>query len=201
MTNQTVFGDKRNRGKAAAAALIIICLILSGLGDDARALLRYDRAGLAEGELWRVFSGHLVHLGWIHAVLNLGAFALLSSLFAGELRWADWLLTGVIAALTISLGLWFFAPETSWYVGLSGVLHAWFLLGALQTLRHSPRLGAVMLVGLTVKLLIEQGFGALPTTVALDVGPVVVDAHLFGALGGLVSAAALWLVRRFNAQL
>ena len=201
MTNQTVFGDKRNRGKLAAGALIIICLILCGFGDNARALLRYDRAGLADGEIWRVFSGHLVHLGWTHAALNLGAFVLLTSLFARELRWTDWLLTGVLAALTISLGLWFFDPETSWYVGLSGVLHAWFLVGALQTLRHAPRLGTVMLVGLTVKLLIEQSFGAMPTTIALNVGPVIVDAHLFGALGGLGSAAALWLVRRFNAQL
>src|ERR1700730_14155789 len=53
--------------------LLLACavLLLPELGGDVgRTLLRYDRAGLAAGQWWRLLTGHIVHLDLEHAGLN-----------------------------------------------------------------------------------------------------------------------------------
>ena len=42
---------------AACALLVLITLT----GETGRVLLRYDRVALADGELWRLITAHLVH--------------------------------------------------------------------------------------------------------------------------------------------
>ena len=87
-------------------------------------------------------------------------------------------------ALAISSGLWWLSPRVAWYVGASGVLHT--MLGA-GTARHLLRHTWdrwLLLAALAGKLLFEQ-FGGH------EQPGVVVDAHLYGALAGLVVGAAL----------
>ena len=52
------------------AALILLAAIG---GDTVRLAGRYEREAVLDGELWRLVTGHLVHLGWSHTVLNLAA--------------------------------------------------------------------------------------------------------------------------------
>ena len=166
------------------SGLGLICLLTAAFGEAARNSLRYERIALADGEWWRVLTGHLVHLGPAHTLLNLAGFAALVWLFLDEIRPREWLLSGAVAGVGIALGLYLRAPETQWYVGLSGVLHGWFALGAARTCTSRPQFGFVMLLGLCLKLLWEQLSGTLPFTQALEIGPVIVDAHLYGALAG-----------------
>lgn len=166
------------------SALAAVCLLTAAFGDSARAVLRYERGELLEGEWWRALSGHLVHLGVVHTVLNLAGFALLVWLFRAEVRRWAWLTVGLTAAVAISLGLALLNPQTHWYVGLSGVLHGWFAFGAARTLHNDARFGLLLLAALLAKLGWEQLSGAMPFTTALDIGPVVVAGHLYGALGG-----------------
>ena len=56
--------------------IIAIALLLEVAGDSATALLRYDREVIGNGELWRLLTGHLVHLGWSHFLLNAIGLAL-----------------------------------------------------------------------------------------------------------------------------
>jgi rhomboid family GlyGly-CTERM serine protease len=167
------------------AGVAAICLLTAAFGDAARSALRYERLGLSDGQWWRLLTGHLVHLGPTHTLLNVAGLAALVWLFVEEIRPLEWLLSGALAGAGIALGLWLWAPETEWYVGLSGVLHGWFALGAARTCKTQRRFGLVMLSALAGKLLWEQLAGTMPFTQALAVGPVIVDAHLYGALGGV----------------
>ena len=52
------------------AVLIIISGIFELFGDSGRLWLQYDRVAILDAELWRLLTGHLVHLGLNHYILN-----------------------------------------------------------------------------------------------------------------------------------
>ena len=168
--------------------LALLCGLLALGGADLAGALRYQRAAILHGQLWRLFSAHLLHLSGAHLLLNLCGLGLVWALFARELSGAAGWWALVCSALGVSLGLLLFDPGLDWYVGLSGVLHGLFAAGAIRHWRERPAEAALMLAVLAGKLLWEQLLGPLPGTSAVAGGPVVVDAHLFGALGGGLSA-------------
>jgi rhomboid family GlyGly-CTERM serine protease len=178
----------RRYGLTLAAALLLL-LALCAINDSVLELLRYDRQPLAHGQWWRLLSAHVVHLSLAHALLNCAGLALLWMLFAREFtprRWA-WILLCSCAA--IDVGFWFLRPAIEWYVGASGVLHGALAAGAIAWYRRGDGLGAALLLLLIVKLVYEQHSGA---SVFAHQLPLVPDAHLFGALGGLLGA---WMPR------
>ncbi len=174
-------------------ALCALLLLLTLTGDAGRALLRYDRAALASGELWRLVTAHLIHLDLHHALLNCLGTALMWILFARDYPPRQWLIVvlGSIAAIDAGLALW--DSTLRWYVGSSGVLHGVMAAGTLAHLRRRERDGWLLAAFLAGKLLWEQGVGSLPLSGS---DPVVVDAHLFGAAGGLAAAAFLGRARK-----
>lgn len=151
-------------------------------------LMRYERAPLQAGELWRLVTAHLVHLGWTHALLNIAALLLIAIGFGPLFRPGQWLLAGLSSALAADAGLWFLHPGVNWYVGLSGVLHGLVAAAAVGLCRARARLGLVIAVVLAAKLLGEAITGPLPYTASIAGGHVIVQAHLWGALGGAVWA-------------
>lgn len=172
---------------AIALAVILIGL----LGSEADHWLRYDRAAILDGQLWRVLSGNLVHLGWPHLGMNLAGLALIWLLVGHLFTSRQWIGVAVICGLGVSGGLLAFNPELLWYVGLSGVLHGFLISGCLADLR-SGRRGAWLLLALVwAKLIWEQVAGPLPGSEATAGGAVVVDAHLYGALAGILAVAII----------
>lgn len=172
-------------------ALAAPSLLFEVGGDDARSGLRFDRAGIADGEWWRLLSGHLVHLGPSHMLLNVAALLLLWWLVGPGLTLGGWLLVIAASVACIDLGLWFLDPGLSWYVGMSGLLHGLFAAGIIARLRSAPVEALVLGVLLAAKLLFEQLAGPLPGSEASAGGAVVVNAHLYGAAGGVVAALGL----------
>jgi rhomboid family GlyGly-CTERM serine protease len=173
------------------AVLAVVCgaLLLPSVGGErARNLLRYERAGLAAGQWWRLLTAHLVHLDLRHALLNCLGLVLMWALFAPDYSAAQWLIVLLAAALAIDGGLWFGDSTIQWYVGSSGVLHGVMAAGALAAMRRGERAGWILGAILLVKLAYEHYAGALPFS---GRDPVVVDAHLYGALGGSLAAAFL----------
>lgn len=172
-------------------ALLAVCALLVLLtlsGEAGRAWLRYDRAALAGGELWRLVTAHLVHLDLHHVLLNCLGLALMWILFARDYPPRQWLVIvlGSMAAIDAGLVLW--DSTLRWYVGSSGALHGVMAAGTLAHLRRRERDGWLLAAFLIGKLAWEQGVGALPLSGS---DPVVVDAHLFGAAGGLAVAVFL----------
>lgn len=171
-----------------------LCLLALG-GDSWRQALEYQRAGLAEGQLWRLLSGHLVHLDVTHLLFNLAGLLVLWLLYGNEWRARRWLQIIGLSMLAIDAGLWLLAPQVQWYVGASGVLHGMWAAGAWAQLRRRDALATVSLLLLIVKLAWEQSGGG---SVVLGQLPVVVEAHLYGTVGGLLGA---WALARWSRQL
>lgn len=166
---------------------LLLCVLTLG-GDNWRLALEYQRAGLARGQLWRLLSGHLVHLGVAHLLFNLAGLLVLWLLYGNEWRARRWLQIIGLSMLAIDAGLWLLAPQVQWYVGASGVLHGVWVAGAWAQLRRRDALATLSMLLLIVKLAWEQGHGG---SVVLGQLPVVVEAHLYGTVGGLAGAWAL----------
>ncbi len=183
-------------GWAPVLLLALLAVLCALGGDEARVVLRYERAALERGEAWRLLTAHLVHLGWSHLWMNLAALALIRMLAGDALTPIDWTTAAVVSALAIDAGLYVCSPGVSWYVGLSGVLHGLLAAAALVLLRVHPVLGAFLGGGLIIKLMLEQTAGPLSISEATAGGRVIVDAHLYGAAAGAAYGALLATSRR-----
>jgi rhomboid family GlyGly-CTERM serine protease len=178
--------DGRRGAILAAGCLLLLAPTL--LGEGARQWLRYDRAGLAKGQWWRLLTGHWIHLDVRHAVLNCLGLALMWALFARDYAPRQWVAIVLAAAVAIDAGLWLGNSTVMWYVGSSGVLHGVMAAGALAYLRRGEREGWLLAGLLVAKLIYEHRVGALPFSGS---DPVIVDAHLYGVLGGGAMATLL----------
>ncbi len=169
--------------------LILVPTVLMLTGDEGMELLRFDRSGIARGQLWRLLSGHLAHLGWSHLALNGAGLILVWYLVGTAYSAARWLLIAGVAVATIDVCFWFLNPDLEWYVGLSGLLHGLLVAGILARLPDDMNAETVVLAVLVVaKLAWEQFNGPLPGSELTSGGPVIVDAHLYGAAGGVLGA-------------
>lgn len=178
-TLKSLNGD-RGYGLALLAAVAVLWLPELD-GAAAREMLSYQREALAHGELWRALSAHFVHLDFAHAVLNGLGVVLMWALFARDYPPARWLVIYLGSCLAVSAGLWFFSPGISWYVGASGALHGVMAAGTLAHVRRGDLDGWILAVFIVGKLGYEQFAGALPFAGG---STTVVDAHLYGAIGG-----------------
>ncbi len=169
---------------------LAVLLCLQYWGD--KTLLSLTRAGVLNGELWRIFSGHLIHLNWQHLGLNILGLVLCQFLF--RLPWQHLLGTAVLAAMLIACGLYLWTTYT-YYLGLSGVLHAWLIVGALYSLtrtgeNHLPTLAWTVIVLLTGKVAVEH-LHSLDVSSATYMeqfieSPVVTEAHFLGLVAGII---------------
>lgn len=167
--------------------VVAVCVTLIAVGgSDLAELFRFDREAILHGQIWRLLSGHLVHLGWSHTGLNIAGLALIWALLGGTFTNRQWMSMIIGSALGISLGLLAFNPELSWYVGFSGVLHGMLMAGAISEIRSGRRSSYALLILVIVKLAWEQIVGPLPGSEASAGGAVIIDAHLYGALCGIL---------------
>ena len=172
--------------------LTFATLVLSALGgEEARDALRYEREAVLSGEWLRLLTGHLVHGSTLHLMLNCVGLLLIAALFPREYTAGEWLIVGLASVVGIDLGFVLLEPQLEWYVGFSGVLHGALAAGAVAWHRRESRLLAWALSAILLgKLAWEQSVGALPLSGDLA---VVVDAHLYGALAGLIVGLMLWI--------
>jgi len=154
---------------------------------------RFNRGLVEQGNVWLLFSGHIVHLNWSHWLLNMAGLAIVAFFFSSHASFSQWFLVIVVSSTVISAGLWWGMPDIRFYVGLSGVLHGLFLYGALREIRFYPTSGYVLLAVLIAKLVWEFFNGALPGSEDMAGGRVLTEAHLLGAIGGVVVWFSEWL--------
>ncbi|MBM4196448.1 MAG: rhombosortase [Gammaproteobacteria bacterium] len=181
------------------AAFVLVMTVLQALPEPLQDLLRYDREAILAGEMYRLVTGHFVHLGWQHYALNMAGLVLGTWLFGPDRHPLEWTLAGILLALACGSGLLAFSPDVLWCVGLSGVLHGFMILGFGGWALAGDRLALALLVIVIVKMTWEQLGGAMPWEAALSGGRVVTDAHVWGAAGGgifLAVASALRLRQR-----
>jgi rhomboid family GlyGly-CTERM serine protease len=176
------------------AVIAIFCLAAALAGEEGREWLRWDRDALVDGQLWRIVTGHFVHLSWSHFLLNLGAFFLVWMIVGDRLEPGIWIVLIAVCVAGMGLGFWFVAHELQWYVGMSGLLHGLLMAGLIVGIRSSPTESVLIGSFVVAKLVFEQFSGPLPGSESVSGGAVIVDAHLYGALSG--TAAAILYLRK-----
>lgn len=158
---------------------------------------RFNRELVAQGHVWLLFSGHIVHLNWSHWALNMAGLAIVAFFFSSHAGFKQWLAVIIVSICVINAGLWFWVTDVRTYVGLSGVLHGLFLYGALREIRFFPVSGYVLTLVLIGKLIWEFFNGALPGSEEMTGGRVLTEAHLLGAIGGISVWFVEYLGQRF----
>jgi len=109
----------------SAAALVI------QLNPAWRETLIYQRTAISDGEVWRMWTGHWVHFGWPHFVVDTGLFLILGWMLERPHRRAA-LTTLVLMPLLVSAVLLIFDPAMERYAGLSALNLGLLLYLALQ---------------------------------------------------------------------
>ena len=189
--------DKNPRRQAGWLVwLLPICLVVTAVaaslaGEAGREWLRYEREAIVHGELWRLVTGHIVHLGRSHLILNLAGLLLVWYLVRDVLSSANWLIVLLMVIVGIDAGFWWLEPQLAWYVGLSGVLHGLLVAGIVAGLPDVRWENRILAVAVVAKLAYEQIVGPLPGSEESSGGDVVVAAHLYGALSGALVAAII----------
>ena len=173
------------RYKVPVAAAFVYCMwVLQGYSG----LLEFDRQLVLSGEIWRIWTGHLVHTTSSHFALNTVAAIIIYFSFFTRIKSGELLLYGFVFSALISTTLLCIYPSLGWYNGLSGLLHALAAYFSVRLARDENRVFWAGLVIVWMKVLIEtirahSGYESL-------VGDMIVitEAHLIGAFFGTVTA-------------
>ena len=180
--------DKAQR--PGAAALIMIVLLaglwalelldqLSGSALDSYGIHARELDGLPE-----IFTAPFLHAGWSHLIGNSVPFLVLGFLvlLGGLTRW---LVTTAVSVVTSGLAAWLLTPADTVILGASGLIFGW--LTYLLARGVYSRRGGQILVSLIVLVL----YGGLIWGVLPGSAGVSWQAHLGGAVGGVLAARAL----------
>lgn len=170
--------------------LPLLVMLLIGLlalgGESLRDALRWDREALDAGEWWRLWTGNFVHLGYWHAFLNALGVLVLVLLCPETLTWQVWVRRLLLLSLGMSLGLYFFVPDVTAYVGMSGVIHGLFVLGLMPQVLKKDLIALGCLLYLVGKIGWELYAGAPVSDEAALGGKVLVESHLYGTLSAFL---------------
>lgn len=137
-------------------------------------------------EIWRWWTGHWVHVGWMHLLLNLLAFVCLPFIFP-EIKNRFFIILMVLLPPAISLSFYYFYLDIVAYAGFSGVLHGLYAAFALSALQYPKerKFGLLVLVLIVGKIVWEIMMGSLGTSAIIG-SPVLIEAHYLGVLWGTI---------------
>ena len=179
------------------AGFAALLAVLGLLHEQVNPWLNYEGEAILGGQLWRLWTAHLVHLNLWHLGMNLGGFLLCAWFFPDVYSRQRLLVWLVCSPLFISLMMLGVDQTPGTYVGLSGALHGWLVLALLLGFRQHPWIHSLVLALLAGRLLYEQlpGYDVDYLQDWID-GSVYVNAHLYGAVSGVLLAAAVKLLGR-----
>lgn len=175
--------------------LSVVMLCLTALENLLFPLLSLEAAKVESGEIWRLLSANLVHFGWVHTLMNMGALLLCALAFFTETSQAKFSLLLLWCCLAVGTGIFLLNPEYVPYAGLSGALHGLIVAGLLQTRAYPFWVRVVALALVTIKLGQENSAGYEATDMQqLIPVAVAVESHLYGAVAGVIFAGSDWLL-------
>lgn len=180
--NNEMKGKNLFLGGVILTAILMQCSLLLDID-----WFQYSKTEVNNGQWWRFITGNFIHLNWRHLILNILAMSAILYLFPKLLTSQEKLLILLLCGLSVTMGIWLFSPYIHWYVGLSGALHGLLVvLVILDIIQSKSMLSIGLLLLLIVKLFWESKIGPLPGSELTVGGNVMVEAHLFGSLGGLI---------------
>jgi membrane associated rhomboid family serine protease len=183
-------GPDRTNGLLLVVAMVALMWATEVV--DVIAGHRLDQYGIHPREvdgLPEIFSAPFLHVGFGHLISNTVPFAIMGAAIAlgGLARVA---LVTLIVAVVSGLGTWLVAPSNSVHLGASGVVFgyaAYLVTRGVLSRRLTELAVGVIVVGV-------WGFGLLQGLLPQD--RISWQAHLFGAVGGVLAASLLAERRR-----
>lgn len=166
--------------------LALVMVLADWAGPQLASQLQYDRVAVNQGQWWRLFSAHLLHTNHWHLLMNLAGLLVIFLMHGPHYCCSRLLFLMVSGFALIGLLLWLWSPATSYYVGLSGWLHALLVWGACKDIQRQWSSGWLILAGVCAKIGWEQWQGASQQLITLINAEVATDAHLYGAISGLL---------------
>ena len=139
-------------------AVIFILCIASYSIPNLSPFLIYDRNAILTGEIWRLFSAHIVHFSLSHLLCNLTVFVIAGGIIESKGDKIFGLLI-FIASLLVSITLLVTEPEMSYYGGLSGLACSMAVYVALFGLRETKPWNGfywILLMLIIAKLSVES---------------------------------------------
>lgn len=182
---------------AAAAVLIQLAGALSPAWT---AALIYDRHALVAGQWWRLWTGHLVHYGWLHFAADTAILLYLGRVITWP-RPAARIGALILLPPVISVAVYYFDPLMIYYAGLSALNLGLFVFHALQSWRRDRTdwLWPAVLLVCVAEIAIETlrgGSGGGLIAFADPTVRIATTAHVAGGVGGLL----LWSLCRSHNQ-
>ena len=170
--------------------LLAGCLALGPWQADVVQNWGFNSGAVLDGEFWRFLTSHFAHASWEHLGMNALGLVLLQQLFGRELKGVVVLWAYGVIAFGIGLCILGFGGRGT-YIGLSGMLHGLFALGACLALKRDVLVAAGVLIVIVGKVFWEQVDGASSFVEQLIGSPVAIDAHLYGLGAGVLFGVAL----------
>jgi rhomboid family GlyGly-CTERM serine protease len=165
---------------------ILICFVIYFLDPQASYWLAYYHTGIEQFEFWRLITATFCHTNLNHLLMNLVGLVITLSLFINTFKKIRLFPLIIFNSLFIGLALFFLETNLSGYVGFSGVLHGLFSYGSINDIHRKDKWGYLLGGGLMAKVTYEQFFGAEQSTIDLIGSPVLVNAHLYGLIAGVL---------------
>lgn len=185
------------RGLASSLMIGLLAILAQWL------VPQFPRQGLDLIDSFFIYAllSQFTHLGWAHLGLNLAGLALVHWGFSGQRSHPEWLWIQATSLVWTAFYLAQVEP-LNWYCGLSGALHFQFAACLALAWARTPRPLAnwplcLLLIGLVAKLLIE--WNTMETADAVIGGPIALQAHRGGALGGALAGVLLVMLSRRRA--
>lgn len=180
----------------AVAAAALLFQMMPGM----RETFVYDRAALSSGDWWRIWTGHLVHFGWPHWLVDTGLWLILG--WVMHTRHPHFIrLAMLLMPPCISAAIFWVEPDMLRYGGLSAINLGLLLYLALQGWRRQwtdwfwPAV-IVIYVGEFIFELLQDGSGG--GLIRFDEAGIRIatGAHLAGATYALLALGTAWWVQR-----
>ena len=188
----TLTPPQKIRLLGASSLFVLTVIVVQWL--QLKPYLQFDRSLIEQGEFWRILTGNLIHYNFEHLWMNLAGLALGMYLLAFRYSLIYWFIMVIFCSIAVGVGLYFFDTNMRYYVGLSGALHGILVAGAITEYFYSKTTSVLLLLFIVCKLAYEQFIG--PLSVPLSSGTsVAVNAHLYGAISGILIGAVLFKVQ------
>lgn len=168
-------------------AKVALCISVVALAcQQYFELLVFDKTAVAQGEYWRLLSGHFTHSSFSHGLWDVIAFSV-SLMWLAYYSHKALIASLAVGVLMVDILLLSNASPLSYYCGLSGLLFSPLIAAAyLHAKHHKNIMGAMPILLIVAKLIAD-----LTTQQTLLVNThwhTYPESHLAGATAGLLVA-------------